>query len=148
MTLEMLDVDWQKIFDGMTFHQFVLKFYEHVPSAILQAVCSHMELTDPDELDVYITNTNNNKAIDSNSNGEQQQEVPVINPAADQHHQGKAQVTPDAQRDESGGGGGGVQPVGGNTKSSTTTSKGRYIPLTPRRVQFLLSLLDPVHKSV
>ena len=42
MTLEMLDVDWQKHFGELSFNKMVIAFYHHVPRAILQSVIVHM----------------------------------------------------------------------------------------------------------
>ena len=42
MTLEMLDVDWQKHFGELSFNKMVVAFYHHVPRAILQSVIVHM----------------------------------------------------------------------------------------------------------
>jgi hypothetical protein len=98
MTLEMLDVDWQRHFGDLNFNKLTVAFYEHVPQAILQAVIAHMEVTDPDQLEALLSN----------------KKPPVIDSLAakaPQKHQ-------------------------------------NYIPLTPKRVHFLLSLLDLVHKSV
>ena len=97
MTLEMLDVDWQKHFGELSFNKMVVAFYKHVPRAILQSVIVHMELTDPEQLDTLFAS----------------KKPPVI-----------------------------------HEKSNQSLHLQKYIPLTPKRVQFLLSLMNLVHKSV
>ena len=96
MTLEMLEVDWQKYFGAINFNKMVVGFYEHVPRGMLRSIVAHMELTDPNQL-------------------------------ASLFEHGKAPVIQDSER------------------SSRSL---KYIPLTERRVQFLLSLLNLVHKPI
>lgn len=110
MTLEMLDVDWQKHFNELSFNKMVVAFYTYVPQAILQSVITHMELTDPDELNSLLANKT------------------VISPSS---------------MSSSG-------PSSNNSSScnSQQIHLQKYIPLTPKRVHFLLSLMNPVHKSV
>jgi len=96
MTLEMLDVDWQKHFGSLTFIKMVVAFYEHIPQALLRAVVEHMTLTDPAELEALIMTRTPTPAVIE--------------------------------------------------KETTTASS--YIPLTSKRVQFLLSLVNLVHKPV
>ena len=97
ITLEMLDVDWQKYFGALNFNRMVVSFYEHIPRAMLRSIVAHMEMTDPQHLLSLLEH-------------------------------GKAPVIED--------------------KTSFGSSRLQYIPLTEKRVQFLLSLLNLVHKPV
>jgi hypothetical protein len=56
-TLELLDVDWVRHFK-MTFPQFLARFYDNVPHGILTAILQHMKMTDPEELDCLVHQTN------------------------------------------------------------------------------------------
>ena len=102
MTLEMLDVDWQKHFGDLSFNKMVIAFYRHVPRAILQSVIVHMELTDPLELSSLFENKKPPVILTEKSNNQQQNSLNLQ----------------------------------------------KYIPLTHKRVQFLLSLMNIVQKSV
>lgn len=96
MTLEMLDVDWQKHFGPLNFNKMIVEFYQHIPRGLLCSIIQHMERTDPDQLSELL---------------EQGRTLPVID-------------------------------------SSCKMETMRYIPLTQERVDFLLSLLNLVHKPV
>ena len=55
-TLELLDVDWIRHFQ-LSFPRFLLRFYEHVPHGILTAILQHMKMTDPEELECLVLQT-------------------------------------------------------------------------------------------
>ena len=54
MTLEMLDVDWQKHFGPLNFNKMIVEFYQHIPRGLLSSIILHMERTDPDQLKNFI----------------------------------------------------------------------------------------------
>ena len=112
MTLEMLDVDWQKRFSELSFNKMVVAFFTYVPQAILQSVITHMELTDPEELNSLLANKT------------------VISPSSVEGSKGPSSNS------------------SCNNHRSQQIHLQKYIPLTPKRVHFLLSLMNPVHKSV
>lgn len=116
-TLDLLDVAWSKHFK-MSFPQFVRRFYDFVPQAILQSILIHMQLTNSAELDHLIFGKGKSPR---NSAG----------------NCGSGNLSSTAESNKSGCG-----------KNENASKLEECVPLTPERIEFLIRLTDLVHKPI
>ena len=83
MTLEMLDVDWQKHFGPLNFNKMIVEFYQHIPRGLLRSIIQHMERTDPDQLAELLDQGKTSPVIDSSLKVETMKYIPLTKERVD-----------------------------------------------------------------
>jgi hypothetical protein len=96
----------------------VLAFFRQIPQAILRSIIAHMKLTDPDELDRLVSSGSSPQHPTNNNNNYSSNSC-----NSDNNKNGKSD-------------------------SNCRLQRRKTVPLTPARVDFLMSLLDIVRKPV